>query len=71
MNINTERRLIRLENVASGHAAPTCIVVTNGPHEASEAAVARYRAEHPGVPENADFIVFVSGFSLAPRDAIP
>ena len=59
---NIERRIEHLEQVAGIHEQPTCIVVTDGPDESSESAIARHRAEHPDTPERAQFIVFVSGF---------
>ena len=60
---NIERRIEQLEQTAGIHERPTCIVVTDGPGESSEAAIARYCTEHPDTPERARFIVYVSGFA--------
>ena len=56
-------RIDRLERDRGGADGPY-IVVTDGPNESSEAAIARYRAEHPDTPDRAGFIVFVSGFAV-------
>jgi hypothetical protein len=45
--INLTRRIERLESAAGTDEGPTCIVVTDYPEEPPDAAVARYRAEHP------------------------
>lgn len=65
-----ERRIEQLEQAAGIHEEPTCIVVTDGPDESSEAAMARHRAEYPDTPERARFIVFVSGFAAKPADLL-
>jgi hypothetical protein len=62
---NLTRRIERLEGAIGTHEGPTH-VVTDYPEEPRNAAVARYRAEHPDTPEHARFLVFVSGFSRAP-----
>jgi hypothetical protein len=46
-------------------------VVTDSPDETCDAAVERYRAENPDIPENGNFIVIVTGFSRAPGDPLP
>ena len=63
---NLTRRIEQLEGAVSIHDAPTCVIVTSYPEEPSDVAVARYRAEHPDVPEDTQFIVFVTGFRRAP-----
>ena len=64
-----ERRVERLEGTTNGK--PFYAVAIRGTNETAEAAMARYRAEHPEVPESADIAVFVSGFTIAERDPIP
>jgi hypothetical protein len=63
---NLTRRIEQLEGAAGIHDAPTCFVITDYPEEPANAAVARYRAEHPETPDHARFVVFVSGFSARP-----
>jgi hypothetical protein len=71
LGTSIERRVERLESAAGYRDEPTCIVVTGSPDETMDAAVARYRAEIPDIPENANFIVGVTGFSRAPGDPLP
>jgi hypothetical protein len=64
-----ERRVERLEGTTNG--GPVYAVAIRAANETTGAAMARYRAEHPETPANAELIVFVSGFSIAERDPIP
>jgi hypothetical protein len=60
---NLTRRIERLEVAGGGRGgASTYIVVTNSPDEPSDVAIKRYRAHHPGAPDNANSIVVVTGF---------
>jgi hypothetical protein len=65
-----EQRIKRLEAATLALDLPTCIVVLEGPDESTETAVARYRTEHPVIPDKVRYIVFVSGFSGAHHDRI-
>jgi hypothetical protein len=60
------QRIKQLEGAAGVHDAPTCLVITDYPEEPADAAMARYRAEHPETPEHTRFVVFVTGFSARP-----
>ena len=64
-----ERRVERLEGTTNG--GPVYAVAIRTTNETTQAAMARYRVEHPETPKIADVIVFVSGFSIAERDPIP
>jgi hypothetical protein len=56
-----ERRVSRLEDAAGGSDEPPgqVIQITARKDETADAAEARYRAEHPDLPENTLFIVLV------------
>ena len=60
-----ERRLGNLECAAGARELPACVVILDSPDEPAEKAIARHRAQNPDTPEEAKFILFVSGFSSA------
>jgi hypothetical protein len=63
------KRVDRLEEAAGVAVKPRNVVVLIAePHEADgTAAIERYQAEHFDSPDNTDFIVVVTGFSVPPR----
>jgi hypothetical protein len=53
-----ERRIQQLEEAAGARDEPRHVVrIITGPNDTADAAVERYRAEHPDVPDYATFIV--------------
>jgi hypothetical protein len=66
MSRSIEQRIKDLEEARDDQNASTCVLVTAYSDEPEEAAVARYRFEHPDTPEDARFIIFISGFGRPP-----
>jgi hypothetical protein len=67
---NLTRRIEQLEDAAGSHDVPAFVVVLDHPDEPSEVAIARFRRQYPETPDEARFVLFVSGFTAQSQPTV-